>query len=331
MRSKSANYDQELKEMVRCLQLFYGQRMQQHEIALELNMHQSKVSRLLKRAFDEGLYTVQFNFPTLVQKATQLANRYGLRDAVVIPSGLPANLKEDLGRAAASYFDRVVADGARIGLSCGNTLFHMVQHLRDGSHKNLSVYPLAAETSLKFVDISFNTLVGMMTAKYRPTATGYALPAQLFQKNSFDKRSHQAFLRDPDIRRIFDASHDVDIAIVGIGELNPSSPGFCELAARKGLSEKKLRKMRVVGEFNYQPFDHAGVESTTRGIDEVMGQFIGVPIARLRELSKTYGRLVIAIAGGPDKRQAIQAALRGRLFNVLVTDDDTADALLASE
>src|SRR2546425_11586159 len=100
----SADRNQELKEMVRCVQLFFGQHMQQREIALELNVHQSKVSRLLKRALDEGLYSVEFNFPPLLDTSARLAHRYGLRDAVVIPAGETISLKEDLGRAAAYYF-----------------------------------------------------------------------------------------------------------------------------------------------------------------------------------------------------------------------------------
>jgi len=37
---------------------------------------------------------------------------------------------------------------------------------------------------------------------------------------------------------------------------------------------------------------------------------------------------VIAIAGGPNKKAAIKSALNGGLFNVLVTDQETAQFLL---
>ena len=57
---------------------------------------------------------------------------------------------------------------------------------------------------------------------------------------------------------------------------------------------------------------------------------LAVPPSRLRELSGQYGKLVIAVAGGPDKREAILGAMRGRFANVLVTDEDTAEALLAA-
>jgi len=38
---------------------------------------------------------------------------------------------------------------------------------------------------------------------------------------------------------------------------------------------------------------------------------------------------LIGVAGGPRKYEAIRAALRGRLVNVLITDHVTAERLLA--
>jgi len=331
MAQKSADRDEELKQMVRCVQLFFSHHKQQGEIAQKLGIHQSKVSRLLKRALDEGLYSVELRVPTLPDLAGRLIDRYLLRDAVVVPTGELENLKEDLGRAGATYFERVIGSGAKVGVSCGTTLFYLIKHLREGSTKGLHIYPLAAETTLSFVDISFNTLVGMMTAKYRPIATGYALPAQLLKATGTNRNAHDSFLNDPDIRKIFKESHDVDIALVGIGGLDPQTPGFSELAMREGVSTKRLQKLGVAGEFNYQPFDKGGRPLSDPTIASLMNRFIGVPLSRFQELSELHGRLVVAVAGGPKKLGPIQSALAGRLFNVLITDQDTANKLLSPE
>ena len=314
--------------MVRCVQLFFGQNMQQREIASLLHIHQSKVSRLLKRALEEGLYSVEFNFPILLDVAGRLVDRYALRDAVVIPTGENSNLKEDLGVAGARYFERVAGTGAKVGLSCGNTLFYLVKHLKEEVPKELHIYPLAAETTLRSVDISPNTLVGMMTAKYRPAAAGYALPAQLVSEMDRGEKERQAFLNNPQIRKILHESQQVDIALVGIGGLDPSCPGFCDRAARQGLSANKLKKMGFAGEFNYQPYDLAGAPIQTPDVAFLTNRFIGVELKKLQELSKSHGRLVVGIGGGPEKRTAIQGALAGGLLNVLITDQDTANALL---
>ena len=135
------NY-QEMKEMVRCVQLHFRHQKQQREIAEELGISPSKVSRLLKRAYQEGIVRVHISLPLIPQLATALIDQYGLRDAVVIPSGQLSDLKEELGIATARYFEKIAGDGVKVGLSCGYTLYCMIKHLREGFVKDLKIYPL---------------------------------------------------------------------------------------------------------------------------------------------------------------------------------------------
>ena len=54
--------------------------------------------------------------------------------------------------------------------------FDWLSALRERRLRDLALYPLSGESTLKLVDLSPNTLVGMMAAKYRPHVTAYALP-----------------------------------------------------------------------------------------------------------------------------------------------------------
>ena len=63
---------QEMKEMVRCVQLHFRHQKQQREIAEELGISPSKVSRLLKRAYQEGIVRVHINLPAIPRLATAL-------------------------------------------------------------------------------------------------------------------------------------------------------------------------------------------------------------------------------------------------------------------
>lgn len=314
--------------MVRCVQLYFKGRKQQREIAKILNMSASRVSRLLQRAEREGFYTVEFHFPALFATAAELIDRYHLRDAVVIPTGERSELKEDLGTAAARYFEKVVGAGARVGLSCGNTLFYLVKHLSEGMVENLHIYPLAAENSLVSVDIAPNTLVGMMTAKYRPTATGYALPAQPLNQIDEAEPGCQGVPDHPEARQIYEAAQNVDVALIGVGALDAEAPGFCALAAQHGIQPEQLEQHGAVGEFNYQPMDRSGRLLEAPEITRLSGRVITVSLKRLRELSRRHGKLVIGVGGGREKLEAIRAVLSGHVCNVLITDQQTARALL---
>ncbi len=185
----------ELRQMVRCVQLYYRSQRHQNEIARELGMSSSKVSRLLKRAFAEGVVRVEIELPKRPRLEAALVERFQLRDAVVIPFGEARDLKEDLGVAAARYFEKVAADGVRVGLSCGYTLYYVIRALRERRFRDLELYPLSAESTLQLVDLFPNTLVGMMAAKYRPHVHAYALPGQVLGSLAEIQRDRRRLLR----------------------------------------------------------------------------------------------------------------------------------------
>ena len=314
----------ELRQMVQCLELYYRQQKHQKEIAKALGLSSSKVSRLLKRAFAEGLIRVELDLPQNPRVEAALLDRFGLRDAVVVPAGSQHEVKEELGAAAARYFEKVAANGISVGLSCGFTLYHTIRQLRERRFRDLTLFPLSGESTLKLVDLFPNTLVGMMAAKYRPYVTAYALPVQLFGPLREIEAERRRLLKNREIRWIYERAQDVQIALVGIGMIGEETPGFCSLAESYGVSMKKLRAMGVVGEINYQPFDARGQISDRKELRGLTRRVLAVSGERLREMSQSYGKYVIAVAGGQGKLAAIRGALRGRFMNVLITDEDTA-------
>ena len=120
----------------------------------------------------------------------------------------------------------------------------------------------------------------------------------------------------------------MDVALVGIGQIAEQTPGFCSLAESYGVSVRRLREIGVVGEINYQPFDAEGRIVDQPELRALMRRVLSVTGERLQELSRREDRSVIAVAGGRAKIEAVRGALRGRFINVLVTDEDVAQALL---
>ena len=314
--------------MVRCLELYYRQARPQKEIARALGVSAATVSRLLKRAYDEGFVRVELDLPRAEELEAALTEAFGLREAVVVAAGGRADLKEELGAAAAAYFEKIASNGIRVGLSCGFTLYETIRQLRERRFRDLALYPLSGESTLKMVDLSPNTLVGMMAAKYRPHVSAYALPVQHLLSLREIERERRRLLRDPEIRSIYEAAQAVDIALVGIGMIGEQTPGFCALAESYGVSVKRLRQLGVVGEINYQPFDAAGHTVDRPELRVLMHRILSVEVGRLQTLSRRPDRHVVAIAGGRAKLDAVRGALAGRFMNVLVTDEDLAAALV---
>jgi DNA-binding transcriptional regulator LsrR (DeoR family) len=158
----------------------------------------------------------------------------------------------------------------------------------------------------------------------------YALPVQVLGSFAAAQRERRRLLQKGEVRRIYEAAGNVDVALVGIGMIGEATAGFCSLAAFYGVSVRRLRALGVVGEINYHPFDRDGALIDRRELRPLTQRVLAVPPSRLRDLSARYGKLVIAVAGGGDKHEAILGAMRGRFANVLVTDQETAEVLLAA-
>jgi DNA-binding transcriptional regulator LsrR (DeoR family) len=319
----------ERRLLVQCLQLFYRQRQSQKDIAATLGVSAATVSRLLQRAFADGLVRVELDLPRTQELETALMAAYGLREAVVIASGGRGEVKADLGAAAAAYFETVARNGMRVGLSCGFTLYQTIRQLRERRFRDLELYPLSGESTLKLVDLFPNTLVGMMAAKYRPHVRAYALPVQHLISLREIERARRRLLRDAEVRRIYEAAQDVDIALAGVGLIGEQTPGFCALAESYGVSVRRLRQLGVVGEINYQPFDAQGVLVDRPELRALTRRILSVEGSRLQALSRRADRYVVAVAGGRAKAEAVRGALRGSFMNVLVTDEDCAALLLS--
>src|SRR5207302_2035714 len=98
------------------------------------------------------------------------------------------------------------------GLSCGFTLYQTIRQLRERRFRDLALYPLSGESTLRQVDLFPNTLVGMMAAKYRPHVQAYALPVHHLLSLGEIERERRRLLRD----RLQALSRRADRSVVAI-------------------------------------------------------------------------------------------------------------------
>ncbi len=218
----------------------------------------------------------------------------------------------------------------RIGLSCGFTLYQTIRALRERRFRDLSLYPLSGESTLKLVDLFPNTLVGMMAAKYRPHVQAYALPVQHLLSLREIERERRRLLRDPEIRSIFEAAQAVDVALT---RHRPHRRGARRGSARwpspTGSASSACASSASWARSTTSPSMPTAGSSTAPSCARSCTGCSRWRAARLQALSRRDDRYVIAVAGGRAKVEAVRGALRGHFVNVLVTDEDCASALLA--
>jgi len=253
-----------------------------------------------------------------------------LRDVrVVVPDGKSfERVLKVIAKEGARYFENIAKDGIKVGLGCGRTLSNLIASLQPQRFSGLKIYPLSVTPMVKVAGLSSNVLVEQMVSKY-PDAEAFNLPAVPAESKEEYERE---YLRVEEVRKIYQESQDVDIALVGVGSIDLETPGFAQLAyLYRGIMPEELKKKGVVAEINMAPIHKSGeplLEVGESELKELAKRVIGVPLSRLREMAKMEEKWVIAIAGGEEKIQAIKAALEGKYFNVLITDSFVARELV---
>lgn len=302
--------------MAKVADLYYTRDLTQQAIASRLGVSRPTVSRLLERARAVGIVRIEITAPSDTHAALErgLEETFGLREAIVAAghSESPGATRRALAQAAAAYLDRVVKARARIGVSWGTTLSAVLDVVRP-RRLRVEVVPLVGGVGRADPEIHANDLARRLAGLYHGRVTLLHAPAIVAQPSVRD-----ALLSDPRIREVLTLARKVDLALVGIGALVPSST----LVQSRFFTADDLAALRgrgAVGDICTRAFDAAG-QPVDHALD---ARILAVDLEALRRIPT-----VVAVAGGFEKADAIAGALRGGLVDVLVTDHFAARAVL---
>jgi DNA-binding transcriptional regulator LsrR (DeoR family) len=125
--------------------------------------------------------------------------------------------------------------------------------------------------------------------------------------------------RQAQVRDTLEAARHADMALVGIGNLDPKQSRIVEAGFLSAAELHELIAHGAVGDMAGLLFTGEGRAHPTRHNKRV----IGVTLDELARIPT-----VLAVAAGEDKAHAILGALRSKACNVLCTDEATASAVL---
>jgi DNA-binding transcriptional regulator LsrR (DeoR family) len=311
----------ELRLVTKVARMYYEDGLTQRVIAERLDLSQSSISRLLKRAELEEIVRIIITPPSSTHPELEqaLEHAFGLKEAIVVESpGDDEGLLRELGSAAAFYVTNTLQDGELIGISSwSETLLSMVNSMRPLPR---SIRADVVQTLGGVGNPSAEAHAAHLTRRLAQLVGGSAhfLPAPGVAGSA---EAHDVLIDDAFVRETISLFDKITLALVGIGSVEPS-----KLLASSGnvFSEAELAsltKQRAVGDVCLRFFDSVGNPVPTPLAQRV----IGITPEQLRKVRRTVG-----IAGGTRKSAAILAALRGGWITVLITDKDVAVELLAA-
>ena len=303
--------DGDTEQITRAAWLYYNDGLTQNRIADMLGTSRIKVSRLLEKGRQSGLIELRINSPYdgCINLQRELASAFGLADARVVPDAPDLPVPPRIGRAAASFLMQNLEPNDLLGVGWGEASSITVRYMAPVFPKsNISVVSLTGGVSAYIGD----------TFLYGPRGNAHLIPTPL--KVSTPELA-EMLRREPYVRHVLDIAATARMALIGVGAVASSATlvryGYCsqaeiELFARRG----------AVGDILGYFYDENG---------QILDLDLHRHVVALRpeELRKIPN--VAAAAAGTAKVDSILGLLRGKLANILITDEPTARELLRRE
>jgi DNA-binding transcriptional regulator LsrR (DeoR family) len=316
MALKQDNSASRLDDAARAGWLYYVGGNTQDEIALKMGISRQSAQRLVSLSVSEGLIKVRLDHPIgrCLDLASRLTDRFGLSHCEIVPSD-PGSSSTTMGiaEAGAAEIERWLRrpEPMIMAIGTGRTLkaaIEQVQPMECPHHKVVSLTGnIAPDGSAAFYNVIFNVAD---TVKAR----SFPMPLPVIASSAQERGMLHG---QPMIEATLALAAQANITFVGVGHLGPDAPllvdGF--IAPDEHAA---LKKAGAVGEICGWAYGADG-----RLIDGLTNDRVASAPIPSRE-----GGLVIALAMGMSKAEAIRAALVQRLANGLITDERTATALL---
>jgi DNA-binding transcriptional regulator LsrR (DeoR family) len=305
--------------LARIASLYYDHKKSQQEIAEEFGVSRSAVSRLVTEAHKKGIVEVIVHYPwrTCPHLEQELVTTFNLKATRVLVREEKSyeEMVQGLGVLAAQYLDTILHDGMIVGISWGTALYQMIKAMRWRHLPGVEVIQVIGATDAQ-VEPTDGPILARLLSNRLGGSVRY-LHAPLIVEN---EAARDSLLQDRHIRETIARARQADILLVGIGTTNPElysllRAGYVDLAEAQAI-----RSAGAAGDICGQHYS-------------LSGEWLDIDINRraicleLAALANSKG--VIGVVGGSRKGAAILGALRGRYLDVLITDDQAAQKVLA--
>lgn len=291
--------------------LYWVEDSTQAQIAETLGTSRPTVSRLLADARSHGIVEIRVRKPNeagLGALADALIDRLGLRAAQVTPSTRGMPLGRALGPAVAQALTEAeLSRGDALLISSGATLYAVAQ-------EQMPPMPgvLVAPTVGGQHEIESEYQTNEITRRFALKVGG--TPVLLHAPALPGPDLRRLLIQDPSVQQVLQLWGSATCALLGVG----AAPlGRTSLPRMLPTDPVTLRG--AVGDICVRPYDESGDPIEFAGSD----QLIAMELETLPTVPHT-----IAVAVGEDKINAITVGARAGYFNTLITDEDTATALL---
>jgi len=307
------------RDILKICYLYYQEEKTQEEISELFGVSRFKISRTLKEAKRKGYVTITINDPKddLTEIEIKLANKFDIEQAIVVKINefSEKTALDQVAEAAARYLRKIVGNYHIMGVTWGHTVYHVVNKLIPIEVNHLTLVQIGG--GLGTIEGTDNNMLTMMLGQ-KLGAKAHVIPAPIIVRN---RSLRDTLFKEKKIQQTLEIAKKADLVLFGVGMIGREGM-LWQSGFLKDTDTANLKKAGAVGAICGRFFD-AGGQKCWGELDD---RTIGLNLAELRNIKHK-----ICVATGKEKIDAILGALRGKLLNVLVTDERTAVSLLKNK
>lgn len=310
------SYNSEEQLQARVAWFYYKEELTQAEIGHRLGITRARVNRILQICREAGVVQVAINarFADCVELERRMQKMYGLVRVIVTPSPVhERSLYDVLGTAAGDYLSEHLRDGQSLGLGWGKTLRAGINHIEQRFASNIKMVSLFGGLPRSATTNPYD--IASLVARRLGVDECYYITAPMFVASP---EVRDMLMSQDSLKRIFQRAEELDMALVGVGDLSPKATNVV-LEALNRDEWHSLLQAGAIGElFNHFIDEHGDL------VDHSLNQRVMSPPL---DVLLRIPHIVVA-AGGVQKAPILNAILSRGYIHALITDHDTAKTIL---
>ena len=318
-------YDQKalsnISLIIQVVEKYYVEQLTQSQIAKQIGVSRSTISRMLSRARDEGIVRIQIVYPQVRHTSIEadLRKRFNLSETIVI--ALPKQVLEEdelrswVGIQAAPFVNQMIQSKMVIGVGRGRTLAELAFGLSKTTNGcyDIKIVQLLGDIDIHYSPTRSTEITRLLSESYNGEAYYLNAPALVADVNL-----GMTLMRSSTIQQVTKFYDSLDFAMAGVGALHNSPLVLSGLLRTSDI--RKLAKAGAVGDICGHFYDING-----NLLDHVYsGISIGISWDQLHNCNK-----LLVTATGSDKVKPLLGLLRTGMIDILITDEQTAQKLLS--
>lgn len=307
--------------MYKIAKMYYSEELNQSEIAKRVGLSRPQISRYLKRARETGMVEITIYEPLeLTKKEIELKLKNLLSLKKVFVGAINPAFDSDkhaidvISSVASNYLPELIMESNEIGIGWGRTVYSTILSMSFfDNKKKISFVPLIGGIGQKEPCYQINSLIDRIGEKFEGKRIFLNTPAFINHNESYNNT-----INSENFKTVVKNWKNLDLAIIGLG-----GPINCSKILQSEINPEiveKLKKMNATGDINGQFFNSEGKICKT-GMEK---NIIGLDINELKKIKN-----VVCLSGGKEKANGIIAGARGKFFNTLITDFNTAKEIIS--